>query len=147
QYIQWSVAHDYPVEVEAEANTDRALKSSPHQKKKALNQRNTVHYNGETSVFQSCRASLTDLIPGETYMYRVGSDVGGWSEWIQFDLPSKDPNAPFSFIYMGDPQSDLRSQWSRTIRQAFRSAPYSSFILYAGDLVNQGFNDEEWGDF
>src|SRR5690606_37100922 len=97
QYIQWSEAHDYPVKVEAEANTDRALKSSPHQKKKALNQKDTVLYNGETSVFQSCRVSLTDLIPGETYMYRVGNDVGGWSEWIQFDLPSKDPNALFSF--------------------------------------------------
>lgn len=108
--------------------------------------KDTVSYDGHTGIYQSYRHRVTGLEPGSRYMYRVGSDKNGWSEWIHFDLPFSDPDAPFSFIYLGDPQSDLRSQWSRTIRQAYRTAPNSSFVLYAGDLVNRGFSDQEWGD-
>src|SRR5690606_13488793 len=84
---------------------------------------------------------------GTTYMYRVGNETSGWSEWIQFQLPAPNPNAPLTFIYLGDPQNDLRSQWSRTIRQAYATAPHADFILYAGDLVDKGYNDVEWGDW
>ena len=147
QYIQWSIAHAHPVKMEAEANSNRRGDLSSHYKKKAINRLDTVHYKGETSIFQSCRVALSDLTPGETYVYRVGSDASGWSEWIQFDLPSADPDSALTFIYMGDPQNDLHSQWSRTIRQAYATAPESDFILYAGDLVNKGYNDAEWKEW
>lgn len=147
QYIQWSIAHAHPVKVEAEADSDRKGDLSSHQRKKAITSMDTVHFRGETSIFQSCKATLTDLIPGKTYMYRVGSDVGGWSEWIQFDLPSADPDSTLTFIYLGDPQNDLHSQWSRTIRQAYATAPEADFILYAGDLVDKGYNDAEWKEW
>lgn len=113
----------------------------------AVSRVDTVTYGNHTGIYKSFRVKLENLDPGTKYMYRVGSRTDGWSEWIQFDLPNSNPAAPFSFIYFGDPQSDLRSQWSRTIRQAYRSAPDASFLLYAGDLVNRGYSDEEWGDF
>lgn len=147
QYIQWSIAHAHPVEVEAEANSDRVDDMSTFQKKKANTQKDTVHYKDQTSIFTSCRVTLSGLTPGETYMYRVGGDAGGWSEWIQFDLPSSHPDSTMTFIYLGDPQNDLRSQWSRTIREAYATAPQSDFIMYAGDLVNNGYNDAEWKDW
>lgn len=107
----------------------------------------TVSYEGETSFIKSFRAELSDLEPGETYMYRVGSEETTWSEWLQFNLPNSDPDSSFKFIYMGDAQNDVHSQWSRTIREAYRTAPDASFIYYAGDLVNRGYNDEEWSDW
>lgn len=135
-FVQWGEAHPHPI-------TDH----NPFDKKKASVRRDTVNYKNETNVFKSFRAQLPDLNSGEKYMYRVGNDKSGWSEWIQFELPVNNPDSAFTFIYLGDPQNDLHSQWSRTIRQAYMSEPNASFILYAGDLVNRGYSDKEWGDW
>ncbi|MEX2403884.1 MAG: metallophosphoesterase family protein [Balneolales bacterium] len=135
-FVQWGIAKPNPV-----TNFDR------FQIKEASARQDTVRYDGQTSVFRSFRTKLSALEPGSTYMYRVGHDDAGWSEWIHFDLPQADPDSALTFIYLGDPQNDLHSQWSRTIRQAYSAAPDASFLLYAGDLVNRGFNDHEWFDW
>ncbi|HLU93349.1 MAG TPA: metallophosphoesterase family protein [Membranihabitans sp.] len=134
-YLQYQIASPHPVK---DGKTGIILE--------AYAEMDTVTYDGHTGIYKSFRVKIPDLQPGSKYMYRVGSDSDGWSEWIQVDLPKAHPDSLFSFIYLGDPQSDLRSQWSRTIRQAFRTAPDASFILYAGDLVNRGYSDREWGD-
>lgn len=136
QYIQW-----------AEAQIDPVKDLARFQEKVATGKKDTVHYDGNTSVFYSYRVKLTGLEPGKTYMYRVGNENTGWSEWIQFDLPQADPDSELTFIYLGDPQNDLRSQWSRVIREAYATAPEADFILYAGDLVNKGYNDAEWQEW
>ncbi|REK12987.1 MAG: metallophosphoesterase [Planctomycetota bacterium] len=86
-----------------------------------------------------------DLEPSTRYVYRVG-DGTNWSEWIQFSTASDKPEA-FSFIYFGDAQNNLRAFWSRVIREAHRDAPKAAFMLHAGDLVNQGHSDAEWGEW
>ncbi len=87
---------------------------------------------------------FTDLTPDEKYLYRVGyGDY--WSEWYEFKTPANE--GEFSFIYLGDSQSDLKSQWSRVIRSAYRHAPDSEFILFAGDLINRAGRDLEWHDW
>lgn len=85
---------------------------------------------------------LTELESGKQYIYRVGSQ-SNWSEWLQFKTPS-DQNSCFSFIYFGDPQSNLKSQWSRVIRGAFQHDSNCGFMLYAGDLINRAGRDSEW---
>lgn len=135
-FIQWGIAEPNPV-----TNLNK------FQLKKADVRQDTVRYNENYSIFRSFRVKLDELQPGSTYMYRVGSDGASWSEWIQFDLPEADPDSAFTFIYLGDPQNDLYSQWSRTVRQAYSTAPDASFILYAGDIVNRGYNDSEWADW
>lgn len=84
---------------------------------------------------------LTGLTPGGKYLYRVGNGEH-WSEWFQFQLPALDGG--FSFIYFGDPQSDLRSQWSRVVREAYRKSPDCGFMLYAGDIINRAGRDDEY---
>ncbi|MFN3243849.1 MAG: metallophosphoesterase [Planctomycetota bacterium] len=79
------------------------------------------------------------------YVYRVGDGVD-WSEWSHFSTASVEPE-PFSFLYFGDAQNDLKSHWSRVIREAFRDAPRAAFVVHAGDLVNRGFRDGEWGEW
>lgn len=85
------------------------------------------------------------LEPRTQYAYRVG-DGTNWSEWFQFRTASDQP-APVQFVYVGDAQNDIKSMWSRLIRQAFVDAPKATFLLHAGDLINRGDADHEWGEW
>lgn len=91
------------------------------------------------------QVSFTGLKPRSKYVYRVG-DGENWSEWFQFQTASDQP-APFSFVYFGDAQNDIRSMWSRVIREAARDAPRAAFMLHAGDLINRADNDYDWGEW
>lgn len=87
------------------------------------------------------------LEPATLYMYRVG-DGENWSEWFQFRTAEvKGSDHAFSFIYLGDGQNDLKSRWSRAIRQAFRHQPDARFFINTGDLINRAYTDREWGEF
>jgi hypothetical protein len=85
------------------------------------------------------------LRPDTWYAYRVGSDKG-WSEWFQFRT-AKGAHAPFSFLYVGDSQSNTLAMWSRVVRAAHAAAPDARFLLAVGDLVSDGANDEQWGEW
>ena len=99
-----------------------------------------------TSNTAHCHSvTFTGLTPATRYTYRVG-DGKTWSEWFQFRTLESQP-APFSFIYFGDAQTDLRSQWSRVIRGAAQEAPKAAFMLHAGDLINRAESDAEWGEW
>lgn len=89
--------------------------------------------------------TFADLTPSTLYAYRVG-DGANWSEWIQFRTASNKPE-PFSFIYFGDAQNDIKSLWSRAIRAAYSDAPKARFILHAGDLINNANADAQWGEW
>ena len=88
---------------------------------------------------------FTDLRPGQKYIYRVGNDED-WSEWFQFETPTREIDE-FTFIYLGDPQNELKSQWSRVVREAYKTTPESSFMLYGGDMINQRGSDIEWHEW
>ncbi|MBK8877882.1 MAG: fibronectin type III domain-containing protein, partial [Haliscomenobacter sp.] len=90
-------------------------------------------------------ATFTGLKPNTLYGYRVG-DGKTWSEWFHFRTAS-DKSAPFSFLYFGDAQNDIKSLWSRCVRQAYSTMPDVDFLLHAGDLVNIPARDEEWGEW
>lgn len=96
----------------------------------------TAHYHS---------ATFKDLQPGTAYVYRLG-DGANWTEWFQFRTAAA-KDEPFSFIYFGDAQNDIRSKWSRVIREAYRDAPKSAFLLHAGDLINNAENDMQWGEW
>jgi 3',5'-cyclic AMP phosphodiesterase CpdA len=89
--------------------------------------------------------TFKDLKPATKYVYRVGDGVN-WSEWFQFRTASDKPEK-FSFIYFGDAQNNLRSMWSRVIREAYSDAPKAAFIVHAGDLINSAESDAEWGEW
>lgn len=100
-------------------------------------------YEGEPAIEANQHSHVfTDLIPGKQYLYRVGS-AGYWSEWFEFRQPSNDDGA-FSFVYFGDPQTDIKSQWSRVVRKAYKTVPECSFMLYGGDIINRAGRDTEW---
>lgn len=97
---------------------------------------NTAHFHSVT---------FKDLTPGTKYAYRVG-DGTNWSEWFHFST-ARVEQEPFSFIYFGDAQNEIRTMWSRVIREAYSDAPKAKFLLHAGDLINTAQSDAEWGEW
>ncbi len=89
--------------------------------------------------------AFNKLRPGTRYAYRVG-DGTNWSEWFHFSTAAGE-DEPFSFIYFGDAQNNIRSMWSRVVREAQRDAPKAAFMLHAGDLINSAESDAEWGEW
>lgn len=88
---------------------------------------------------------IKDLNPSGIYAYRVSGE-NNWSEWFQFTTAAG-TDEDFSFVYMGDVQADIRAKWSRVARQAFKTAPDAAFYLYAGDIINRSFRNNEWGEW
>ena len=89
--------------------------------------------------------TFTNLTPATAYCYRVG-DGANWSEWFQFTTTSDGPEK-LQFVYVGDAQNDIKSLWSRVIRKAYEDAPKAAFVLHAGDMINRGDADAEWGEW
>ena len=90
-------------------------------------------------------ARIDNLTPAQKYVYRVGTE-GAWSEWYQVQMPDVD-GGKVSFIYFGDAQNDLKSMWSRVIREAYKTIPRIDFMLHAGDLINRHDRDLDWGEW
>jgi len=90
-------------------------------------------------------ANFTHLRSDTLHAYRVG-DGKIWSEWFQFRTAAEKPQ-PFSFLYFGDVQYDIYSQWSRIIRAAFLAAPEARFMIFAGDLVDDRNSARQWDEW
>ena len=113
---------------------------------KATTKSITYTYQEEPAIKANQHSFIFNhLEAGQKYIYRVGfGDY--WSEWLEYKSPDADTEK-FSFIYFGDPQSDLKSQWSRVIRAAYAHQPNASFMLYCGDLINRAGRDIEWHEW
>ncbi|AYN66027.1 metallophosphoesterase family protein [Euzebyella marina] len=105
----------------------------------------------EPLVKATYHSIVIDRLEAETtYAYRVGNgadDNGYWSEWFQFTTASAKGDKPFSFIYFGDAQNNVKSLWSRVIRNSYRQYPNVDFMLHAGDLINDRDANMEWGEW
>jgi 3',5'-cyclic AMP phosphodiesterase CpdA len=105
----------------------------------------TEHHRGDLDDAHYHTVTLADLAPATRYVYRVG-DGTNWSAWIHFRTAASEPE-PFSFVYFGDAQNNIKSLWPRVFRNAVFDAPQARFMLHAGDLVNRGNRDAEWGEW
>lgn len=101
-----------------------------------------THSNEEISgIFHD--VSLTGLQPNTTYFFIIGSDLTGWSQEKRFTtLPETRSNV--RFIAGGDSRTnpELRDQISEGM------AEYSpDFVLFSGDFVVDGWEDDLWDNF
>ena len=111
-------------------------------RKKAVSQK-LVFNDTPTAIYHSI--IFDNLTLNTKYAYRVGHD-DHWSEWIHFNTAGN-IGEKFSFLYYGDVQTNIRSLWSRVIRDAYGKAPDAKLMIYAGDLINKANRDVEWGDW
>lgn len=105
----------------------------------------TTRLTTDINIAHMHSAEFTGLAPNTLYAYRVGDGVN-WSAWNHFRTASDRPE-PFTFIYFGDAQNDVKSLWSRVIRSAYGDAPKARFMIHAGDLINRANRDAEWGEW
>ena len=105
----------------------------------------TTYFKSDINEANYHSVTFRDLLPDTLYTYRVGDGLN-WTEYYHFKTASDRPK-PFSFIYFGDAQNEVRTHWSRVFREAFRDAPRAAFTLHAGDLVDNNNWDSEWGDW
>ena len=111
-------------------------------KAKTVNGITTRVRMGVERVAAHNRVVFDSLEPATEYIYRVG-DGKQWSDWNSFRTADTSA-APFSFIYLGDSQDDGRSGWSLALRAAIARNPSARFIAFAGDLVEEGYDDALW---
>ncbi len=100
-------------------------------------------FEGSTANYHS--VVFKDLSPNTQYAYRVGQGEN-WSEWFHF-LTAGTKDDKLEFIYFGDVQTNIKSLWSRVVRDAYARSPKSVLMMYAGDLINRANRDVEWGDW
>lgn len=105
----------------------------------------TKHEKEPTVAAHYHSAVIDGLQPGKVYVYRVGKG-DHWSEWFQIKMPDSSREG-LSFLYFGDAQNDVKSMWSRVIREAYKTLPQVDFMLHAGDLINRHDRDIEWGEW
>ena len=107
----------------------------------------TINGSAETDELGSGHYAVAfqGLDPKTEYCYRVG-DGQTWSEWNVFRTASEGPE-PFRFLYLGDEQNSIKSMWSHSIRAAYAAVPDARFIVHAGDLLAEGYDDRLWGEW
>ena len=110
---------------------------------------NASAYKMEDRLLQNDRfvqrftGNLTNLKPGTTYSYKVGTQSGNWSETTDFKTESGEKEG-FSFIWFGDTHHS--KIWGDMAQKAFQRHPDAAFYSIAGDLVSTGLHRNEWDE-
>lgn len=95
-------------------------------------------------IFHPQEATMIDLKPNTTYVYRVGGDTHGWSEERTFTTGADAES--WNFLAMSDAQIGVDAKvweqaaaWNKAVEQATGDHPDSAFIMHLGDQI------EGWG--
>ncbi len=134
QFVQWAEATGSPV-IPVENQQNKAKSET------------VTHVDGDIApvTYTYYSIIIQGLLPNTKYLYRVGNE-NSWSEWYEFTTAGTGQD-PFTFLYFGDAQNDIKSHWSRVIRKAFSIAPDAGFIYHAGDLINHSNSELEWNEW
>lgn len=99
---------------------------------------------GEWQDYYSHKVVVTDLTPGTTYYYRVGSyQHNTWSNIGKFVTDNGD--SKFSFLAIADVQASSLENFykaSLVMDGAMATNPNAEFVVNLGDFVNDCTNDE-----
>jgi len=84
------------------------------------------------------------LSPGTTYSYRVGGE-GHWSDSTTFSTPEPAGSVDtFRVAFAGDSRDDMTT-WGAILAAIDAHSP--DLIVFSGDMVMFGSNQEEWDDW
>lgn len=119
-----------------------------------FDQPNAVKTEGTSYLYQTLdlgavrvhKATVNGLEPGTEYVYRVGDGSGHYSPQGTFKTAEADGDHT-KFLYFADSQAgDLAGfkLWGSTVKKAVEDSPDAEFMVHVGDMVDKGFNEQEW---
>ncbi|WP_258168689.1 fibronectin type III domain-containing protein [Paenibacillus sp. AR247] len=119
-----------------------------------FDQPNAVKTEGTSYLYQTLdlgavrvhKATVSGLEPGTEYVYRVGDGSGHYSPQGTFRTAEADGDHT-KFLYFADSQAgDLAGfkLWGSTVKKAVEDSPDAEFMVHVGDMVDKGFNEQEW---
>ncbi|MEX0988212.1 MAG: metallophosphoesterase family protein [Bacteroidales bacterium] len=134
--VSWRTLLDDSISIGEIAVVD----ATPYLEENSISQTGTFSlWETGSTDYMGHKVVFNGLKPETKYVYRVGNGRN-WSEWFQFETSSNKPE-PFSFLYFGDIQNNIKSLGSRVLRQGFTHYPDADFMLFVGDLVNASKTD------
>lgn len=94
-------------------------------------------------------ADITGLRENSSYYYRVGNEaLDIWSEPVRFVTGAAgDDEDAFTFLNVNDSQGMVKGDYAtylNTLAKANEMFPGASFVLHAGDFVDDGANEDYW---
>jgi hypothetical protein len=97
-------------------------------------------------------ADLTGLSASTDYVYRVGSDLNGWSATYPFSTAAS--SGDYEFLFVGDPQIGAsgnvpndQAGWEDTLDVAQAAYPDAEMVFSAGDQVESAGNEAHYTAF
>ncbi|MCM3782170.1 phosphodiester glycosidase family protein [Neobacillus mesonae] len=119
-----------------------------------FDQADVVRMSGESYIFNTLdigtirvhKATADGLKPGTAYVYRVGDGIEHYSEQGSFTTASETGNYT-KFLVFGDSQASNLAGfeiWGRTLDAAAAEHSDSEFMVHLGDMVDNGFKEQEW---
>ena len=88
-------------------------------------------------------ATVEGLAPSTRYRYRVEAVGQTWQGEFA-TAPPTGKDVPFSFIVVGDTRESIE-QHRRVVQRMSQEVP--DFVLGTGDMVDEGFRQEQWQQF
>lgn len=109
----------------------------------------SVLTQGSTGKFYHHKVLVKNLTGSTKYLYRVGDGDKNWSTPSSFTTAQKDTES-FSFLFGTDTQAysvKTYDYWRRVLALGTNTYPTASFIVHAGDIVDDGKDFREWQYF
>ncbi|WCR25861.1 fibronectin type III domain-containing protein [Paenibacillus thiaminolyticus] len=110
-----------------------------------VNGTSSFYHTWDIGTVRVHKAVVDGLEPGTAYVYRVGDGDSHVSEGsFRTAGTAEDPT---KFIFFGDSQASNAAGfklWGDILRKAAADHPDFDFILQAGDMVEDGFKENEW---
>lgn len=115
---------------------------------------NVIRITGGSSLYNTNndgtirvhKAEVQGLEPDTEYVYRVGDGGANMSAVGTFRTSGLTGDA-VKFLFIGDSQAENKSgfaQWGNTLDQAVQDMPDADMLVHAGDMVDKGFEQEQW---
>lgn len=110
-----------------------------------VNGTSSLYHTWDIGTVRVHKAIVDGLEPGTAYVYRVGDGDSHVSEG-SFRTAGTAAE-PTKFLFFGDSQASNAAGfklWGDILRKAAADHPDFDFILQAGDMVEDGFKENEW---
>ena len=110
---------------------------------------NATSTSSSIDEFTTNKAEITDLEANKTYLYQITAGEMS-SEIYSFSTSDFGIDKDFNFLFAGDPQIGASGNsnndeigWTETLTKAVTQFPGTSFLLSAGDQINDKNANEE----